>query len=338
MKFLTFLKKEKTVLLMLVYIAFCFYFFSAHPLPKQAAPAEQKINPSAFNEEQDAKIREKIAQTPWIGGVVFLLIVGGIAANVWAFNRKRRRESLWGEEPEKIPATWGFREIFFIFVLLYFVEAVLFSIEYPFLMRQAPGSALKDYLTLLNSLLRDLAVAGYVIHLVTRKLKLPARAIGLQNQNLLKNITRGAAAYVIVIPWLLAILTFLNWLADKLAYQAPAQPVVEMFFDPNMEKYLVYFTFFVAILGPLIEEVFFRGFVYGALRVKWGGQRAMWASAFLFSLLHMHLMSFVPIFFLGFYLAYLYEKTGSLVPCMTVHMIHNLIMVWITFGVKAAIA
>ncbi|HXV19228.1 MAG TPA: CPBP family intramembrane glutamic endopeptidase, partial [Candidatus Omnitrophota bacterium] len=99
---------------------------------------------------------------------------------------------------------------------------------------------------------------------------------------------------------------------------------------------LIYFTFFVAILGPIIEEVFFRGFAYTAFRRKWGVVRGMLASSAVFALMHMNLIAFFPIFVLGIFLAYLFEKTGSLVPSMTVHMVHNLIMVSLTLGFKSA--
>ena len=84
---------------------------------------------------------------------------------------------------------------------------------------------------------------------------------------------------------------------------------------------------FVALVGPAIEEVFFRGFTYTAFRNRWGVRWAIVGSAALFALLHMNLIAFIPIFILGVFLAYLYEKTGSLVPSMTVHMTHNFLMV-----------
>ena len=58
----------------------------------------------------------------------------------------------------------------------------------------------------------------------------------------------------------------------------------------------------------------------------------MFATSGIFALLHLNLIAFLPIFILGLCLSFLYEKTGSLVPCMVLHMTHNLIMVGMTLG------
>ena len=83
-----------------------------------------------------------------------------------------------------------------------------------------------------------------------------------------------------------------------------------------------------------MEEIFFRGFLYTAIKKETNTGQAIFISALLFSFLHAHLVGFLPILILGMFLAYLYEKTGSLVPSITVHVIHNLIMVVFIFLIK----
>lgn len=77
-------------------------------------------------------------------------------------------------------------------------------------------------------------------------------------------------------------------------------------------------------LAPLFEELFFRGFLYGALRRWLSAPGAMVVSAALFAVVH-PVPNHVPIFFLGLLLAYIYEKTGNLLAAMVVHFTHNLI-------------
>ena len=93
-------------------------------------------------------------------------------------------------------------------------------------------------------------------------------------------------------------------------------------------------TFLVIGLGPFIEEIFFRGFVYGALKHRFGIRKAIFLSALFFSFLHTNPMGFFPILVLGLLLAYLYEKTGSLIPSITVHMLHNGVLLGLLFIVK----
>ncbi len=78
-----------------------------------------------------------------------------------------------------------------------------------------------------------------------------------------------------------------------------------------------------AVVAPIAEEIFFRGFVYGGLRGRIGVIGAMLVSTLFFTGLHLSLDLFVPIFFLGLFLAWLYEYTGSLFPGIFLHAANN---------------
>jgi uncharacterized protein len=82
----------------------------------------------------------------------------------------------------------------------------------------------------------------------------------------------------------------------------------------------------VCVLAPVVEEFFFRGFFFGALR-NW---RGLWPAAVLTGLVFggIHIGSspvgaLVPLALLGFGLCLLYARTGSLYPCIAVHAINN---------------
>lgn len=79
------------------------------------------------------------------------------------------------------------------------------------------------------------------------------------------------------------------------------------------------------ILAPLLEELFFRGFLYGGLRRWMSAPAAMVISGAVFAGMH-PMQNHLPIFVLGMFLAYIYEKTGNLGASMAVHFTHNLIV------------
>ncbi|HEY3374548.1 MAG TPA: type II CAAX endopeptidase family protein [Candidatus Aquicultor sp.] len=83
----------------------------------------------------------------------------------------------------------------------------------------------------------------------------------------------------------------------------------------------------VAVVAPLVEELFFRGFVYPAFRQRWGVTAGVIASSVLFSLFHFNAFLFIPIMFIGIALAYLYETTGSLWPSIMLHALNNFLSV-----------
>ncbi len=78
-------------------------------------------------------------------------------------------------------------------------------------------------------------------------------------------------------------------------------------------------------IAPFVEEVFFRGFVFGGLRDSLGWVKAGLISAALFSLVHADLTAIVPIFILGFAFAYIYNRSRSIWPTIILHMTINAI-------------
>jgi uncharacterized protein len=88
----------------------------------------------------------------------------------------------------------------------------------------------------------------------------------------------------------------------------------------------------VAFIGPVIEEVFFRGFLYSAFKKNWGVLPALFLSSVLFSIVHLQLYSFVPLMIIGWLLAYIFEKTKSLFPAIFLHGVYNLILILILLG------
>jgi membrane protease YdiL (CAAX protease family)/uncharacterized RDD family membrane protein YckC len=84
----------------------------------------------------------------------------------------------------------------------------------------------------------------------------------------------------------------------------------------------------IVVFAPVSEEMFFRGFVYGALRTRMGLWPAAAISAVVFGLPHVtsaDLSIVPPLVIFGLLLAWLYEYTGSLGPPIALHMINNAI-------------
>jgi uncharacterized protein len=94
-------------------------------------------------------------------------------------------------------------------------------------------------------------------------------------------------------------------------------PVLERLATP----WPVFFS--IAIVAPVVEEIFFRGFIFGGLRTRFRWQWAAVISAAIFAGAHLELTFFLPAFFLGFLLAFLYEESNSIWPGMIVHMLLN---------------
>ncbi|MCP4543532.1 MAG: CPBP family intramembrane metalloprotease [Chloroflexi bacterium] len=77
------------------------------------------------------------------------------------------------------------------------------------------------------------------------------------------------------------------------------------------------------IIGPFVEEVFFRGFVFAGLAQRYEWKKAAIISSVLFSLVHLQWAAAIPIFFLGYLFAYLYRCSRSLWPAILMHATIN---------------
>jgi CAAX protease family protein len=89
---------------------------------------------------------------------------------------------------------------------------------------------------------------------------------------------------------------------------------------------LVFVAILVCVMAPLAEELFFRGFLFTALRRWIGVAGGAIATGVIFGLIHAgsaDAVFLVPLGVFGAILCLLYYFTGSLVPCMVLHALNN---------------
>ena len=79
----------------------------------------------------------------------------------------------------------------------------------------------------------------------------------------------------------------------------------------------------LALVGPLVEELLFRGLLTAAFRRRFGPVRTALLTAALFALAHVLPRVIPPIFILGLALALVYERVGSTLPGILVHCLYN---------------
>ena len=85
----------------------------------------------------------------------------------------------------------------------------------------------------------------------------------------------------------------------------------------------VWFFIVGVVFAPLVEEVFFRGFLFQGFREKYGWVTGMLLSAAIFAIAHLDLVVLIPTFILGCLLAYLYHRSNSIWPGVILHFLVN---------------
>ena len=77
------------------------------------------------------------------------------------------------------------------------------------------------------------------------------------------------------------------------------------------------------ILAPIVEEIFFRGFLFQGFRHQYGWVAGMLISSAIFGAAHLDPVAFIPTFILGCLLAYMYHLTHSVWPGVILHVTVN---------------
>ncbi len=82
---------------------------------------------------------------------------------------------------------------------------------------------------------------------------------------------------------------------------------------------------FVLIEAPVLEELLFRGVLFGGLTKIMPVWSAIVLSGLVFAVIHVNAATLIPLWFLGAAFAWLYARTGTLLAPMAVHFTFNAI-------------
>jgi membrane protease YdiL (CAAX protease family) len=126
-----------------------------------------------------------------------------------------------------------------------------------------------------------------------------------------------------------AIILLHNLLLVNLGIDTQGEAIAELFAALESP---VWFFIVGALLAPLIEEIFFRGFLFQGFRARYGWISGMLLSSGIFAVAHLDPVSLIPTFILGCVLAYLYHRSNSVWPGVILHVMVN------SFGLLAAYA
>lgn len=129
--------------------------------------------------------------------------------------------------------------------------------------------------------------------------------------------------YLIVLPVLIAIILINNLIFTNLGIKTTINPAIELFLKIKNNFLLCIFVIQIIILGPIAEELFFRGFVYKLFRKKYGFLLSACSSSFLFAALHRSSQDVLPLLALAISLCYIYEKSKNIALPIMFHAIHN---------------
>jgi membrane protease YdiL (CAAX protease family) len=96
--------------------------------------------------------------------------------------------------------------------------------------------------------------------------------------------------------------------------------VIEVVREPRQ---LVISLLLLAVLAPLVEELVFRGLLYGWVAGRWGSLPALIVSSLAFAAAHFEPAHIVLVLPLGLLFGWLRRRTDSLLPSLFSHIVNN---------------
>jgi len=79
----------------------------------------------------------------------------------------------------------------------------------------------------------------------------------------------------------------------------------------------------LSVLAPIVEELVFRGLLYGWIAGRWGGTPALIVSSLAFAAAHWEPAHIILVLPLGFLFGWLRRRTDSLLPSLFSHIVNN---------------
>ncbi len=227
--------------------------------------------------------------------------------------------------PRRVRAPWSFRELLAVIALGIFFAIVVIILG-AIIVAALPTAVVDE----LNSETTQVVAFGSAFYLslgaatwllIVRRKRLPWSSLGFVpvTPRILLTMVPAGFGLLILNALLLAPVSFLLGLGSEERAQEQQES-----FSPDGSgfpalEYLGLF-FLLAILAPLIEELLFRGLLYGYLRGRAGVAVSVIVSALIFAVLHVVIP---PLFVMGAIMAVLAERNRSLWPSIALHATNN---------------
>ena len=239
------------------------------------------------------------------------------------------KNNTYSSQPLERPtakAMWRLLLFFIFYIIFRLLVEVTISVSCYAIGPTLPA-ALRDFLTI-NPGTEDVQLTGNAqviisgIGFLVAGLMIRAKALEYDKKfTVSKNSSR--AVYAIIAVCAVALALFLNILVSK----SGITEISEEYEEVAQAQYACSFWVGIIIYGlisPVSEELMFRGILYNGFKRYFKMMPALLMSSAFFSLYHGNGVQGMYSFAISVFIVYSYEKTGSFITPVMIHMICNL--------------
>ncbi len=269
---------------------------------------------------------------------------------MWWFFKIRQNDHTFDQITDAM--RWGGYDVFRVFVAHIAIQFILYSVFYSLFTYAAnwdwKGENLVSYELYhhfaslgwipqigFNSLALGVLVHGFsailnllfIFWIVGSSSRSPMYSIGLWKVPNIKSCFGILLLMLAFIPPCFFLKAVWGYAIESIGLSAENQAPVQMFMQTVQSGDVVGILSLILIavfVAPVIEEFIFRGIIHGYLVKQLGSSWvAPTVSASIFAAIHLNWAALLPIFVLGYILARLYERRGSLYDAILLHMYFN---------------
>ena len=180
-------------------------------------------------------------------------------------------------------------------------------------------------LLLAQSILYVLAVIVGVTAFAVQQRRTAGEQFGFDRLSPNRLITWSVVICGAVLAIELPLSALVDWSMTSVKLPHPEQESVSLFRQAHGAQQIGLFLLQAVVIGPVIEEIFFRGFLFTFLKNYMATGLAVVVSATVFALAHVNVGASIQLWVLACVLALAYEHTGSLLLPISIHGLFNLV-------------
>lgn len=219
-------------------------------------------------------------------------------------------------------SSWRVRDVFYILVLYFVILIIFLFIEAKVFGKEVLENAtLSPWILIVEDIVDAFIFTLLPIFFVTKIYEASPEEIGIFFRRFGKYLLIGLIFGVLL--W--AGVSICDLIVKKIFGELPAHPYVQKLKMSDNQVNYVLVLISILILGPISEEIYFRGFAYTVLKHRYGKSIGIILSSLLFAGVHFNLYWSIQIVIMGIGLALLFESTGSIVSVIVAHSSINLL-------------
>ncbi|MFH1534113.1 MAG: type II CAAX endopeptidase family protein [Nitrospirota bacterium] len=219
-------------------------------------------------------------------------------------------------------APWNTKDIIItILVVIGLLGISLYAMDVFNVKEFIEGSKSRGLWLLLVFVFQWVLIAAPILVLTGIKYKFSFKNFGINKVSVWNIIKLVASGYLLFlgISFIVYLLTLYTDIRIP-GYQV--QERILPLFGDNVLALIISGVLIIAV-APVIEEVFFRGFLLRSLSNKMGIFYGSILTALIFALLHLQPSSIIPVFILGLIINSLVIKSKSIIPAIAFHAFNN---------------